>query len=597
MIKTRILFLTALTTEFALTASAAPLSFPGQPVEPSIEQLSDSSEFISWEDLKPGQKGYGLTVFRGDQPEKFEVEFAGVTNLSSKVKLILVKMGRPVENSEVLAGMSGSPVYFEREGKWKLAGALGYGVGNFSSDKFLGGITPIRAMLDQEKALGLAPTNPDLYPLQPKIKIASNASPETKNLRSAKPIRPRPGEAITVLTAEGDFRYGVTGTVTYVKGNKFYAFGHPFLGIGRITLPAYKSLIAVSFKSQSSAFKIEDREENYVGYVSFDSAFGIEGEIQLFPENAALPVNFSVSIEGATGSKKAEFHFSVFKDRIFSPTLIQSAAEELLGNLWNVENKATVVSNYTIGFEDRGPIEFFNAYSSGQITQFGPFLDITTPWQTIDRAADNVAKLLRSEWDFKIKNVQININLRPGDQVLVLDAFKVMDDKNKPVAKVKLGQTVNLALGLRNVDGLSQFIAYLPLQIPKNLKLGDSDDDKEAREINIYIESGNNFLERDENKTLSHRPDNQEEFLRKLLADERDPQKIYVQIVFPETETEQKNSPPLIISGASWQRVPNLNMLRSTKFSERKVVLKELDSPLNGYVLNIRTNFQLKLTK
>lgn len=580
-----------------LTATASPINFSGQLAPPSIELLSDSTEFISWEDLKPGQKGYGLTVFQGDKPERFEVEFAGVTDLTSKVKLVLVRMGHPLENSEVLAGMSGSPVYFEQQGKWKLAGALAYSIGSFSSDKFLGGITPIQAMLNQENFSGLIQTNSNVYPLQPKIKNLANSTVGTKNLRSAKPIRPKPGEAITIFLAEGDFSDYVLGTITFVKGNKFYALGHPFLGAGKIILPAYKSAVATSFKSHGKGFKIEDREESYIGYISYDNSFGVEGEIQTFPENAMLPINIEVAIEENGNHKKASFSFSAFKDKISTQEIIGMATEELLGRLWNIKNKATIISNYTIGFEDHDPIEFSDTYSSGQITEFGPFLIIPSPWRVVYRAADDVSRLLRSDWDFKIKNVQIGINLQPGDQMLVLDAFKVIDDKGRPVAKVKLGQTVNLALGLRKVDGANQFIAYIPLQIPKKLDLDDSDSDKDAKEINIYIESGNNFIERDENKMLSHRPDNQEEFLREFLINERSPQKIYIQIVFPETQTDQKNPPPLTVPDASWQRVPNLNALRSAKSFERKVVLKELDSPLKGYIINIHTEFQLRITK
>jgi len=83
----------------------------------SYNYFNDTSEFISWEELTPGEKGYGLTVFKGTEPEKFEVEFDGVIPhpLYPKEKLILVRMGEPLQGSNVLAGMSGSPVYFPKK--------------------------------------------------------------------------------------------------------------------------------------------------------------------------------------------------------------------------------------------------------------------------------------------------------------------------------------------------------------------------------------------------------------------------------------------------------------------------------------------------
>src|SRR3989344_7443978 len=153
MTKRRNQLLAALTVILAF--GIAPPVFGDSNDKPSVTLLHESTEFIDWQSLQPGQKGYGLTVFQGDSPEIFEVEFAGVTDLTAKVKMILVRMGHPLEKSQVLSGMSGSPIYFWHQGKWKLAGALGYSVGSFSSDKFLGGITPIQAMLNQEQSLGL----------------------------------------------------------------------------------------------------------------------------------------------------------------------------------------------------------------------------------------------------------------------------------------------------------------------------------------------------------------------------------------------------------------------------------------------------------
>src|ERR1019366_3907487 len=95
--------------------------------------------------IKPGMKGEALTIFAGDQVEKFDLVVIGVMPnfLAPKESIILVQLTGPkVEHTGVVAGMSGSPVYIEG----KLAGALSLKLGTFSKEP-LAGVTPIENIL------------------------------------------------------------------------------------------------------------------------------------------------------------------------------------------------------------------------------------------------------------------------------------------------------------------------------------------------------------------------------------------------------------------------------------------------------------------
>jgi hypothetical protein len=93
--------------------------------------------------IRPGMKGYGLTVFRGTQPERFEVEVIDVLhNFRPDQDMILVRTHHPVlEKAIVVGGMSGSPIYLDG----KLAGAYAYGW-MFGKEP-VAGVTPISNML------------------------------------------------------------------------------------------------------------------------------------------------------------------------------------------------------------------------------------------------------------------------------------------------------------------------------------------------------------------------------------------------------------------------------------------------------------------
>ncbi len=86
------------------------------------------------------------TVFQGTKPESMDVEVLGVLKNANGPKgdIILVRLAAPkAEYTGVVAGMSGSPVYFDG----KLAGALAFRIGEFSKEP-IAGVTPIAEMLE-----------------------------------------------------------------------------------------------------------------------------------------------------------------------------------------------------------------------------------------------------------------------------------------------------------------------------------------------------------------------------------------------------------------------------------------------------------------
>ena len=98
------------------------------------------------DDVRPGMKGIGYTVFQGTQPEPMGVEVLGVLrNLNGpKSDVVLVRLkGEKAEFTGVVAGMSGSPVYIDG----KLLGAIAYRIGQFSKEP-IAGVTPIEQMLE-----------------------------------------------------------------------------------------------------------------------------------------------------------------------------------------------------------------------------------------------------------------------------------------------------------------------------------------------------------------------------------------------------------------------------------------------------------------
>src|SRR5215831_2759285 len=118
----------------------------------SISELSvlgslpqGQSNLMQIEDVRAGMKGYGMTVFQGTKPERFEVEVLGVLNGVPNPKqcsVVARLSGTLVDRTGVFAGMSGSPVYIDG----KLVGAVAFTF-PFSKEP-IAGITPIKYMIE-----------------------------------------------------------------------------------------------------------------------------------------------------------------------------------------------------------------------------------------------------------------------------------------------------------------------------------------------------------------------------------------------------------------------------------------------------------------
>ena len=110
-------------------------------------------------EIKEGMKGYGLTVFKGTQPERFDVEVIGVLHhFRPGEELVVIRTPNPrLDVTKAVRGMSGSPIYLDG----RLAGAYAYSLAAFEIEP-VAGVTPIDLMLTEMRR----PIPPGFWPLE-----------------------------------------------------------------------------------------------------------------------------------------------------------------------------------------------------------------------------------------------------------------------------------------------------------------------------------------------------------------------------------------------------------------------------------------------
>ncbi len=340
-------------------------------------------------DVKPGMKGYGLTVFSGTKPDRFAVEVVGVLrNFLPRQDVILIRSDDPrLLHSGIVAGMSGSPVYIDG----KVIGAVAYGWA-FSKDP-IAGVTPIESMLAELKrplrGRGATPTTlaedhrslDELLarrseaqralplfgqlPLPPALTAThggrlvraalpltiSGAAPEivkeldealkphhivaldgaggTRSDRTG-PTQFENGGAIGVQLIRGDISATGTGTVTYVDGQKLVAFGHPMFSAGENYLPVATAEIFTFMASLATSFKIASPIAE-IGSLIQDRQTCIAADTSLRTD--MIPMTAHIKAPGLDDTFRAEVARHRFLTPMLGATVLGSATHSLVSDL------------------------------------------------------------------------------------------------------------------------------------------------------------------------------------------------------------------------------------------------------------------------
>ncbi len=303
-------------------------------------------------------------------------------NTGPKQTIILARLsGGPLAETGILQGMSGSPVYIDG----RLLGAVALGF-PFSKEP-IAGIQPIETMLEgsglsfpvgaihnsrppQESAASWdryrSVYNFQALPTSRSSSLAtpygsldqllvplsfSGFTPATlqtlakpfrdlgfgllSGLSGGTPIRGAidpvlgastitPGSMISVGLLTGDMNITADGTVTYVKGDQVYAFGHRFLDIGSVEMPFAHSDVVALIPNLNSSFKLSSPRA-WAGTIVSDRASAITGVIG----RPAHTVPLTISVHSnATG--KHEYSFQVVNDRFLTPFITQTALFSVL---------------------------------------------------------------------------------------------------------------------------------------------------------------------------------------------------------------------------------------------------------------------------
>lgn len=323
---------------------------------------SEAVELMGLEEIKPGMKGVGKTVFTGAKVEDFDVEILSILkNFVPKKDLILVRLsGKIVDEAGVIEGMSGSPVYVDG----KLIGALAYKLGSFTKEP-IGGVTPIEEMIRifdlgkehgsiQSGSYGLVPIRTPLTVagFHPSIcddiadklskfgfvPVSSGTAYETLS----DSFSLEPGAVIGISLIRGDAEMSAIGTLTLIEGDRIIAFGHGALLSGEVEMPLVAGWVHSVVPSSYLSYKLTSTQQ-VIGKLTQDRVVGVGGV--LGAETKLIPVTVEVQGDGVEDS----YRYELVQYKSITPLLVN----------WVTKN-SVVTSTKSVGdFTIRGDMEIF----------------------------------------------------------------------------------------------------------------------------------------------------------------------------------------------------------------------------------------------
>ena len=257
----------------------------------------------------------------------------------------------------------------------------------------------------------------------------------------------RPGDPIGVALMSGDLELGATGTVTEVLGDRVYAFGHPFYGLGPTQFPMTRAYVHTVLPSLLSSQKIASTGE-VIGTVSQDRATTIAGT--LGPGPAMIPVKLTLNSERGT---RKTFNMAMVNDELFTPLLAYLSILNTLTSYERQNGVGTYTLKGTASIKGHGAIAFEDLFTGDQPSA-GAAASVVAP----------INFLLRNAFE----NVEIeglNLEVEASEQPRSATLERVWIDGTR----IRPGTTVDLKVLMRTYRG-EEITKTMPVQIPSNAR-------------------------------------------------------------------------------------------------------------------------------
>jgi hypothetical protein len=472
----------------------------------ALEGIWDPAKYIGLDEIKPGLQAYCLTEYGIAGIEKFGMEVVDVVrDFEPGLDIILVTgTDERFIHTGPVAGCSGSPVYIND----RLAGALAY-AWPYAKDP-LYGVTPIAEMLKVGLGGQTASSNQtagqgfSVFDFSKPINLTevdrqfrNELIKRSRNLSSATPLpcplvtsgltsgvreqldelfKPLglmvvagggsgssadisdekvqlvPGSCLVIPLVSGDINLAVSGTVTEVRDDKVYGFGHSYLGYGPVDLPMALGKVHTIVSTIYRSFKLTSVLED-VGALKMDESMAVFGQIGA----KAKTIPLTIRIDRYNDTEKRLYNCQVANNRMLTPMLLQSALAGTAFQLGDFPPDHMIEYKVAIDLENDKSIRFQNVSTARGVNDL------------IIESAGSVAMLMNNPYEeIDIQSIDYDIRIVPRSIISHIWALDLSD------SKFKAGENIDIEVIVESVlAGKKKY--KCSLEIPEDLAPGKYD--------------------------------------------------------------------------------------------------------------------------
>ena len=312
----------------------------------------------------------------------------------------------------------------------------------------------------------------------------------------------REGDAIGVSLVGGDLQMGATGTITHIDGDRVYAFGHPFFGLGPSQFPMTRAYVYTMLPSLMSSFKISSMGE-VIGTMQQDRATAIAGTLGKGP--AVIPMAVTLNSTRQDGSiAKRSFAFTIANDQLFTPLLTYVALANTLSAYERQFGAASFSVKSRAHIKGHGDLRLDDVFTGDSAT-LGAATAIAGP----------ITMLLGNDRE-PITLSRLDVTIEAAESSRTATIERVWLDEVRPRA----GRTVPLKVLTRSYRG-EEKISTVPIEIPANVSGSLSLMVTDGRQLNA-------MEQRDLRRSLQ--PQSVAQMIR-VLNDTRRNNRIYIRLL------------------------------------------------------------------
>jgi hypothetical protein len=258
-----------------------------------------------------------------------------------------------------------------------------------------------------------------------------------------------PGTSVSVQLVRGDYSIAASGTVTFRNGERIYAFGHPFLGLGGSDMPMTESSVITVIPNAFNSFKLAV-PGNMVGTISQDRATGIFGQLGHAAKMIPVTLNLHTS-----RNRDEKFSFEMVNDEYLTPLLLTISVFNSINARERSLGESTVSLRGAINVDGQPPIQLERRFSAANASLLAA-----------GAVANPISDLLNSGFDdVTIRGITLDVSSTEESQGATLERISL--DRTE----VSSGDTVELQAYIRT-DAGKLFVRRIPVQIPAEASAG-----------------------------------------------------------------------------------------------------------------------------